>query len=435
MIAAKKHAIARIAAVCALILAMVFHAAPGVHAQATLQDTSGTQALTLAWPASGAVEWLASQATTPGPGDEAAVLALLQAGRIPAGGDWAEGYTRKLTAQGVGGSRPDAAWQLLAASVAGADTSSALAQWVALVGDSTVSAASTEEARLALLVFGPGCVIPPSGGLVPATLANQLALVHNPDGGFGPGGLSDAVTTARVLQALAFYQSDPVVQSAVAGGLEWLRGQVSAYGGFDVDGAPSAAATAEVLLALTCMGEASLSEGATDLARALQVFQNEDGGFSQDPDSPPDAQLSALCTLALVAQARQQAGLSSVFMPAGGQPVPAITDPASTPDGSLAESTAQPGLAGLLPNISIPGMPWLTTPVLLGILAGVVVIIIVLAVLLGNRRSRAVRQKRRKLKKAAKERYRAEGKPVDVTAEMKKDTRDDTRKKHVKPKW
>lgn len=451
---AKKKSVRFFAAgLLATVLLLCFFAAPIFSAQ-------GSDTLPLAWAADSALTWLAENIEPPQDGDEAAVIALVQSGRTPPKSSWAQSYENMVLASPPEGGKPQAARRLLALATAQGQPAQNAESLIQLVGDEN-TAADIESTCLALLVFGFAGYTAPEGGLYPPTLAARLALVQYHDGGFGLNGVSDAKITAQVLASLAFYKDNPDVEACINRGLAWLQTNAADYGGFELDGTPSAEATAEVIIALACLGQAGLYLDDADnggLLSALAVFQNEDGSFSKSPDEAADVQLTSLCALALVANARQQAGLPCVYTPQNISPVPLPLEPpqreAPTEDehSPEAESTPEPATPApaqntswiftqlaRLPQISVPALPWLTTNILLCIAGAALVLIILIAVILGRRkaRKRKAGKKQKNKKQQNKVVYRKQDNepPKEKHKEKGKKSKDKKHDKQVKPKW
>ncbi len=357
------------------IMLIVCFALPA-YALNTTQDSSAAEQteefFQLPLEASLASEWLQTNATSPAIGGELTVLALLRSGSIDENSNHVQQYLQALSAHIQSGAAAQqelsaSAWQAMVWAAAGqspdVDADILLA---AFTNNDTVATAGTEATRLALLLFGP-IGLPAPSQLQPAELAAVLASSRNPDGGYGESGISDALTTSRVLQALAFYRSESAVEEAVAASRGWLRANIGNFGGFDVNGAPNAQATAEAVIALGCLSETTLSENSPSPADGLLVFQTNSGGFAASPDSTESTELTALSLLALSSQARLQEGLPPVYRL-----------------GSATGSEASPSASGL--PLSFFGMSPLTTGALLAVLAAIVALVVILAVFVSRRK-------------------------------------------------
>ncbi len=349
---------------CAMFMLPVFSA----------RDATGQL---MPWEARAAAQWLREALPQPAPGEELAVLALLRSGQVNPADPYAADYAEALLARAEEGEAAkqepaQTARQLLVLAAAGLSADSVRLS-AGLPDAVTLKAAGPDGMRLALLAFGPAGLPPPEGLDAPA-LAEALAAAQNQDGGFGADGVSDAISTAQALQALAFYRQQPAAESSVALARAWLRASRAEYGGYDLDGSPSARATAEAVIALCCLSEDGL-EGVDDPAGALAVFQNEDGSFSADPDSPPDTELTALGLLAIVSHARLERGMAPVFRMSDVPQKGGGEADAEPPGPADAEPAAAPPAGGM------PPLPTWAVPI---ILVGTVALIVVLAAVLGG---------------------------------------------------
>lgn len=373
----------------ALLLAqvmVVMLCAGALPADSAIEDDvagGGQQGLLpLTWEAKSSADWLRGKLEKPKSGHELPLLALLRSGQATGKDALVQTYVDALLeklAEGTGDEKLNRlAWQAMVLAAAGVDVNARAPAIVeAFAEPETVSGAGAETVRLALLVFGPAGVQPPPT-LDTAALARQLAGARNLDGGYGKEDVSDPASTARALQALAFYRNDGAVENGVMDGLDWLRRNQSDFGGFEIEGSPSAAATAEAAIALGCLGEERLDADTPPPAQAVLVFHNEDGAFLPDPGSKADVDLTALGLLALAGAIRLEEDRPPVYR---------FTDVEKAQAGLLGEGAAE------VP-ITITGTP-LSTPVLVAILAGTVALIVLLAALVSGGRDMRRRKKRR----------------------------------------
>lgn len=405
------------AVLLAFFLSLAALSAP-VHAGGIARDaadSSGgaqTGSLPLPWEAKAAVDWIHAQLPEPGVGDELAVFALLRSGQNAAKDAYISPYTESLIAHitdvGIEGQDlQTTAWQVLVLSAAGTDvTANAQPLLDALSDAEALNDANQETLALVLLALGPTGA-GASANVDTLQLAQSLANGRNLDGGFGAEGVSDAISTARILQALAFYRHDGTVENGVVDGREWLRDNLAEYGGYDMEGSPSAVATAEAVIALCCLSEEGFDTDFPDPSNALTVFQNDDGSFSQNPDSPPDLDLTALGLLAIVSHTRLERGLAPVYRMSDVTVVPEAAD----------ENDDVSGFS--LPRLG--NLPPLSNTVLVLILVGTVALIVLLAVLMSSGRDmhRRRKKRRRRAKKvhAARERRRAAKEEADEASE------------------
>lgn len=154
-----------------------------------------------------------------------------------------------------------------------------------------------------------------------AILAAQLS-----DGGWSLSGKTpaDPDITAMALCALAPYQENDAVKTAVERGLGCLSAIQNADGTF---GAPTAESCAQVVLALHELGlspdDGRFTKGGVSALEALLTFARSDGSFSHVPGGMADqmATEQALCALA----AQEVEG--SFFLPENGE-TPELSVPA-----------------------------------------------------------------------------------------------------------
>lgn len=103
------------------------------------------------------------------------------------------------------------------------------------------------------------------------------------DGGWAVSGTTSEVDmTAMAIQALAPYCEDPEVEAAVGNALDYLKEQQCEDGGFRSGGTANAESAAQVIIALTALGEDPaefVSEEGTSVLEALGKFHVEGSGF------------------------------------------------------------------------------------------------------------------------------------------------------------
>lgn len=144
------------------------------------------------------------------------------------------------------------------------------------------------------------------------------------DGGWSSGDLpADASVTAIVLQALAPYQDDTAIGAAISRGLSCLSALQQTDGSFLAKGVKSAAAGAQVILALCALDIAPFDGRFTKNGRtaldALLEEQLPDGSFRSV--EPASDLLTALSLLALSGAQRAEAGRNTVFGMTDAQPL------------------------------------------------------------------------------------------------------------------
>ncbi len=319
-------------------------------------------------------------------GDEFSAIALLRSGYMFPGDAPAKNYHTALmthleSADVSSQSSVQSAHQALALAFFGEDFTQTTPVLSSALANVITDGTDIEASALALILYGPAGATSPSE-LSMQTAALDLATARNPDGGFGSGGTSSVITTARVLQALSYYRGDETIDGVILNALSYLQDMQNAYGGFDLDGAPSPALTAEVSLALACLGEENLNSSLPSPSDALLVFQNEDGSFSESPDSLPDTTLTAQATIALVATDFHKAGLSSFFLLEENFTTDTEIEQESAPSTPI-EDTGEVSslLQNIWPNITIPGLPALPTIWLIIALSIILVFIILMAII------------------------------------------------------
>lgn len=335
----------------------------------------------------GSAEWLMEQVPTPTIGDEDVVLALLRGSYATGIQEYTQGYLRQLKAHIDGGGAATqtyaaSARQALVAAAAGVDIKAELPKLLNALNDTNaLNEGGADAQRGALLLFGTSPVLAQQSKLDLTGLATSLAATAGEDGGFGAGGASDPITTARTMQALAAWKNATGVEDALLYGEMYLQLRTNDFGGFDVDGSASALAVAEAILAMDCLGfdPNMLGPESAPLIDALAVFQNQDGSFSADPDTPADAALTAVCSMALTAKLRYDRQKTRVFDFSDVTSVTAISkEPVAS--GAEASGATTPGSATTPTGSSgVPG--WLIA----AILAGVALLIVLLAVLFSKR--------------------------------------------------
>jgi hypothetical protein len=252
-----------------------------------------------------------------------------------------------------------------------------------------VVAGGPDAQRAVLLLFGTSEALVQQSSLNLEETAAALAATRHEDGGFGAGGVSDVLTTARTMQALGAWKTAGGVEEALLYAEMYLQMQTNDFGGFDVNGSPSALAVAEAVLAMDCQGfdPDMLGPESAPLMNALVIFQNEDGSFSADPDTPADAVLTARCMQALDAKLRYDRQKTASYDFSDATPVVISNAPVASGDES---ALVQSDASGVSNN---GGMPVLLIAVLLVAVAG---LILVLAVVFAKRGKKDKKKKKKK---------------------------------------
>ncbi len=200
-------------------------------------------------------------------------------------------------------------------------------------------------------------------------IAEELVSLQAPDGGWSiQGGRGDADVTAMTLQALAPYRDRPEVASAVQSGVGFLADTQLPTGAYQSYGAENPESTAQVWLALSCLGIDALHDGRfiangnTVLDGILQ-FRVSEGQYAHVLNGSANAMATVQVCLALHAADMLQSGAGSFYLfhgaapawQAGEMPVtqPALP-PQTSPGTSAQHTTARPADSGTsaLPPLS-----------------------------------------------------------------------------------
>ena len=187
-----------------------------------------------------------------------------------------------------------------------------------------------------------------------AALAEELVSLQAPDGGWSlQGDRGDADVTAMTLQALAPYRDVPQVAPAVQSALNYLADTQLSSGAYQSYGAENAESTAQVWLALSCLGIDALhdsrfiADGNTVLDGILQ-FRVSEGQYAHIKNGSVSSLATVQVFLAMTASDMLQSGEGSFYLfhgasPAWQQKTPAVTQPtapvqtaARTPQGTAA---------------------------------------------------------------------------------------------------
>ena len=142
----------------------------------------------------------------------------------------------------------------------------------------------SNELIYALMALDAADVAVPAGAKwTRQSMITELLKFQNQDGGFsltGNGG-SGTDVTAMALQALANYKDRKEVKASIEKAVEYLKGQMQ-----DDFGYGTSETTAQVLLALTCLGidptssEVGFGTANFNMITNLMQYQKEDGGFA-----------------------------------------------------------------------------------------------------------------------------------------------------------
>lgn len=136
---------------------------------------------------------------------------------------------------------------------------------------------------------------------------DEILSRQHPDGGWGLTNTSDPDLTGMALQALANYQNQPEVDSAVQRALAYLSQAQNSSGGFD-----TLESTAQVLVAVCELGlgpeDASLTKEGNTLLDGLLSFRSSVGSFAHAKGGGGNDQMASeqgLCALAAAVRAME----------------------------------------------------------------------------------------------------------------------------------
>lgn len=381
----KKYRLGAMLLLAALVLALCY-----TPVAATEIDVAGKS--------NQAAEWLKQAVPEPGIGDEDVVLALLRGGYVSNTQEYTQGYLRKLVAHvkagGIHGqSIVLSAKQGLVLLVAGIDIKKNAPELLAYYNDRTAIDIEGPSAQAAVLLLysAGGQAIQGQLKIDGNELAAALAATRHTESGFGETE-PDVLSTALAMQALAAYVAAPGVEDALLYSDMYLQLHTNDIGGFNMEGQPSALATAEVILAVDCQGEDPelLTPDSAPLIDALAVFQNQDGSFSANPDAQPDTQLTAKCLLAFLAKLRYSRSKEAIYnfadVTAAEITEPSASSPLSGGQTGSDAATQGSGQTGQEDENSIP--PWM----LFGILGLVMLVLILLCIYFASRGKKQNRQ-------------------------------------------
>lgn len=256
--------------------------------------------------------------------DGRAVFALLRGGYITPTENYTQSYIQSIinmAQTGGANSQPIAqtAWQVLSLQAAGVDVSSAApALLEAIANREALDAQGFSAQYMALLVFGAAKnPVPQTGNFNVTALVDDFAAQVNEDNGFGPNGISNAVSTAQAIQALSAHaSSNPAAYTVLENAQFWLQLNTNDEGGFDNgEGVSSSDGVAEAMLAMSALGydPASVSFESAYLAQVLIGFQNAEGAIPFQHDAPATAETTALGLAGLAAKVRFDRGSKFIF--------------------------------------------------------------------------------------------------------------------------
>jgi len=140
------------------------------------------------------------------------------------------------------------------------------------------------------------------------------------DGGWAiTGSVSDVDVTAMTLQALAPNREIPGVAEAIENALALLASRQLESGGFKSYGLENAESSAQVLIALACLGvdaaEAGFQGGYDRILEGILQFATGSGGFSHEIGGDANELATSQVYLALSAALASRDGKTSVYLP------------------------------------------------------------------------------------------------------------------------
>ena len=190
-----------------------------------------------------------------------------------------------------------------------------------------------------------------------AGLALELTALQAPDGGWSlQGGRGDADVTAMTLQALAPYRDIPEVSPAVQRGIDFLAASQLPSGAYQSYGTENPESTAQVWLALSCLGIDALYDsrfiaGENTLLDGILQFRVSEGQYAHVMNGSANTMATVQVFLALTAADMLQTGAGSFYLFHGASPVwqaaePPVTqtepEPAVTSARTARQTTARP---------------------------------------------------------------------------------------------
>ena len=180
-----------------------------------------------------------------------------------------------------------------------------------------------------LTLDAAGCEVPADARYPRSYFEQNLLAAQLPDGGFGlsAGGEMDVDMTAMAVQALAPQQAQYAAQIEAA--LAALSAAQLPDGTFASWDTPNAESTAQVVLALCCLGidpetDARFVKNGKTVLDGLSVFLLPEGVFTHAAENQPNLMATEQAMRALTALDRLRAGQSSYFAMADA----AVTEPA-----------------------------------------------------------------------------------------------------------
>ncbi len=180
-----------------------------------------------------------------------------------------------------------------------------------LVNFSDIEKQGANGAIFALLAYdATGLKLPKTDALSRTVLKEKILSYQKTDGGFALSkiGDSDVDITAMALTALAPYQKESAVKSAVAKAVSYLEKQQQTDGGFLSYSVASSESTSQVIIALASLGidpaDTRFVKNKTTLLTNLYSFKKSDGTFAHIKGKESDEMATYQAGLALLAYQR-----------------------------------------------------------------------------------------------------------------------------------
>ena len=157
-------------------------------------------------------------------------------------------------------------------------------------------------------------------------LAAELIAMQAPDGGWSiQGTRGDTDVTAMTLQALAPYRAEPEVSAAVQSGIDFLADTQLPSGAYQSYGAENPESTAQVWIALCCLGidpltDTRFQENGNTLLDGILQFRTASGQYAHMLGGSANTMATVQVFTALTAADMQQNGKGSFYLFHGAAP-------------------------------------------------------------------------------------------------------------------
>lgn len=159
-----------------------------------------------------------------------------------------------------------------------------------------------------------------SGSFSSAQIIKKILDNRKADGGWAlNGSFSDVDVTAMAIQALAPSVSDKSIKQAVDGAVGLLSSKMTESGGFISYGVENSESTAQVIIALSCLGIDCTKDGrfiknGKNLIDTLLCYRNTDGSYSHEAGGKSDYNATVQALSALISFYRLKNGLGSFYI-------------------------------------------------------------------------------------------------------------------------